>query len=118
MIEVLTNEIKWETKNKIAFKEFNQGEEKIYLIAKRKKEKYRVRLGVLQINLGTLGSYSIKEILISFGFRRVGMVGISEQYPAEMRVKCPYCQTIQKLREERQQCINCNRKFYLFDDNW
>ncbi len=116
-MDVLTHKIKWEVSDRIAFKESNQkGEEEIYLIAKRKREKCRVQVGTLRIS--GFGSYSIKEILIGFGFRRVGIVGISKQHPTEIRVKCPHCQMIQKLKEEWQECSKCGKKFYLFDDNW
>ncbi len=116
-MDMLIHKIKWEVSDRIAFKESNgEGEEETYLIAKRKPEKYRIQIGTLRIS--GFGSYSIKEILIEFGFRQVGVVGVSEQYPAEIRVKCPHCQTIQKLKEEWQKCLKCNKKFYLFDDNW
>lgn len=119
MPEILAHGIKWETTNQIAFKESDQeGKEEIYLLAKRKKEKYRVRVGVVQINMGVLGSYSIKDILIGIGFRRVGVIGISKQHPNKVRVKCPHCQTVQKLKKEWQKCQKCGKGFYLFDDKW
>ena len=112
---ILSHKIKWESTDKIAFREFVENKEEVYLIAKRKKEKHRVQVGTLLINGGALGSFSIKEILIGLSFRRVGLVGISEE---KMRVKCPHCTTIQQLKEEWQKCCNCGKKFYLFDDNW
>ncbi|MBI2967019.1 MAG: hypothetical protein HYY40_04305 [Bacteroidetes bacterium] len=119
MSDILAHGIKWEITNEIAFKEPDQElKEELYLVAKRKKEKYRVRIGVVQINMGVLGAYSIKDILIGIGFRSVGVVGISKQHPANIRVKCPHCRTIQTLQKEWQKCLNCGKGFYLFDDNW
>lgn len=119
MPEILLHGIKWEIINQIAFEEINQeGRVEIYLLAKRKEERCRVRVGVIQINMGVLGAYSIKDILIRLGFRRVGVIGISKHHPTKIRVKCPYCQTIQKIEQEWQKCEKCNKRFYLFDDKW
>lgn len=118
MAEILANGVKLETIDKVAFKGISENEEELYLLAKRKKEKFRVRVGVFQINMGVLGSFSIKDILIGLGIRSLGIVGVSQSKPVKVRVKCPHCQSIQKLATEWQKCNNCHKKFYLFDDSW
>ena len=115
----LINKIKWEIKDKVAFKSLDQNNnEEIYLLAVREKEKGRINVGVVRVYFPFIsGIYSIKDILIGLGFRRVAKVGISNQDYSKKRVMCPHCKTIQELKEEWQQCSNCNKNFYLFDDN-
>ena len=58
--------------------------------------------------------YTIQEVLVFFGIRRVAKVGSCFNCH-EVRAKCPYCSDLLVLERDcdSQRCGNCERKFYL-----
>ena len=107
----------WEIKYKIVFSHHTKGldEKEDFVLTVRKKKKFRIRIAPIQINNGTLGSFSWKEVLIGLRIRKVGVVGTGK-ISNKMRVECPRCKEIQSLIMEYQPCKKCNKLFYLFDD--
>ena len=107
----------WETKHKVVFSHKTKGleDKEDFVLTTRKKKEFRVRIAPIQINNGTLGSFSWKEVLIGLRIRKVGVVGTGK-ISNKMRVECPRCKEIQSLIMEYQPCKKCNKLFYLFDD--
>jgi hypothetical protein len=103
----------WKTLSKKAFDFSVNGEMAPFFLVEKKEDFFRIRVGTL--NLGFLGSYSIKDMILRFGIRKVGVVGFSEKNKA-YKVRCPYCLEIQGLIKETQKCKKCNKTFYLFCD--
>lgn len=119
-IKKLVNDpLKWEIYKTLAFKGhcWHCKDDRQFLLTKRKKEKIRVSVGTIQINGGVLGSFTIKEVLIGLGFRKVGVIGTCEVCKTKS-VQCPFCKSIQPIKEEYQNCFSCKKNFYIFDDNW
>ena len=118
-MDVFYHKIEWDVYDKVVFTaavDEQLGQEE-FLLSKRRRAKFRARVGTIQINGGALGSFSLKEAAIGLGFRMVGTVGTGSR-SQQRRVMCPHCVVIQKLKTEWQTCESCNKKFYLFDDNW
>ncbi len=107
---------KWKVLKKVAFKTIDNktGDTETFLLTKRVKQKYRFRFPAF---IFFTKQYSIKDIAIKIGKRKVGTVGTSTK-TKNRRVRCPYCKHIQRLKSDYQTCEECKNRFYLHDDNW
>ncbi|MCK5847391.1 MAG: hypothetical protein KAG84_08125 [Bacteroidales bacterium] len=115
LLKLLENKNKWNIFDSIAFTIDKKGIKENYYLTKRRKEQSRMQIGVIS-SFGGLYSTTIKDILIKTEIRKVGVLGSNKTN--YMKVECPFCKNINDIKCEYQFCSNCNKRFYLFDNNY
>ena len=96
--------VKWEVFDRVVFKDENNGEE--FLLTKRKKPLFGIDFFDLLNGAIAFSALFNKD-------DKIGTIGTGKVTNLR-KVSCPYCKTIQSLVNEKQRCINCNKKFYLW----
>jgi hypothetical protein len=102
--------MEWETFNRIVFELPNKqtGETEPFYKT-RKKTSFWDSISLGGVFIGSLSTEAFQH-----RDGHVGTIGMSK-HSKRIRVKCPYCEEIQKLRSELQKCTHCKKKFYLHD---